>query len=105
MTAHVRTGAQYLAALQDSREVYLDGKRVQDVTSEPGLNTVALTFARMYDLANEPEYQAALTSAVDVIRNDYETALAPADQAHRSAREHAAIALEVGAPGFVVDLV
>ena len=37
MTAQVRTGAQYLAALQDSREVYLDGKRVHDVTSEPGL--------------------------------------------------------------------
>jgi 4-hydroxyphenylacetate 3-monooxygenase len=61
MSSRVRTGAQFLAALRDTREVYLDGKRVADVTTEPGLSTVAHTFARMYDLAHDPEYEQALT--------------------------------------------
>jgi 4-hydroxyphenylacetate 3-monooxygenase/anthranilate 3-monooxygenase (FAD)/4-hydroxyphenylacetate 3-monooxygenase len=46
----LRTGAEYLAALKDNREVYLDGRRICDVTSEPGLGAVAHTFARIYDL-------------------------------------------------------
>jgi aromatic ring hydroxylase len=49
----LRTGAEYLQALRDGREVYLDGRRVADVTSEPGLARVAHTFARMYDLVIE----------------------------------------------------
>ena len=61
MTARVRTGAEYLQALRDTREVYLDGQRVQDVTTEPGLSTVAMTFARMYDLAHLAEHQPELT--------------------------------------------
>jgi aromatic ring hydroxylase len=55
----MRTGAEYLRALRDGREVYLDGKRVDDVTTEPGLSIVAQTFARMYDLVREN--QATLT--------------------------------------------
>lgn len=51
----MRTGAEYLAALRDGREVYLDGKRVQDVTAEPGLSTVAHTFARMYDMVRDQD--------------------------------------------------
>lgn len=46
----LRTGAQYLASLRDGREVYLDGRRVEDVTAEPGLSRVAETFAHMYDM-------------------------------------------------------
>jgi 4-hydroxyphenylacetate 3-monooxygenase len=61
MSARVRTGAEYLQGLRDSREVYLDGTRVADVTTEPGLSTVAQTFAHMYDLAHDPATQAALT--------------------------------------------
>src|SRR5262245_12027302 len=52
----LRTGAEYLKALRDGREVYLDGRRVDDVTAEPGLSIVAHTFARMYDLvASHPD--------------------------------------------------
>jgi 4-hydroxyphenylacetate 3-monooxygenase len=65
MTAHVRTGAEYLQALRDTREVYLDGKRVRDVTTEPGLATVAQTFAHMYDLAHDPQHEASLTFVDD----------------------------------------
>jgi len=55
----LRTGAEYLQALRDGREVYLDGRRVKDVTTEPGLSIVAHTFARMYDLV--AQNQEAMT--------------------------------------------
>lgn len=61
MTARVRTGAEYLQALRDDREVYLDGRRVSDVTTEPALSTVGHTIARMYDLAHEPSVADSLT--------------------------------------------
>jgi len=51
----LRTGADYLQALRDGREVYVDGKRVEDVTADPGLSIVGRTFARMYDLVRERE--------------------------------------------------
>jgi aromatic ring hydroxylase len=57
----LRTGADYLAALRDGREVYLDGQRVADVTAEPGLRPVAETFARMYDLAHGDAFRDVLT--------------------------------------------
>ncbi|HEV7757073.1 MAG TPA: 4-hydroxyphenylacetate 3-hydroxylase N-terminal domain-containing protein, partial [Mycobacteriales bacterium] len=31
----MRTGAEYLAALKDDREIYVDGERVRDVASHP----------------------------------------------------------------------
>ena len=57
----LRSGADYLAALRDGREVYLDGRRVEDVTAEPGLAPVARTFAGIYDLARSDDYRDALT--------------------------------------------
>jgi len=54
--SRLRTGAEYVKGLRDGREVYLDGRRVDDVTTEPGLSIVAHTFARMYDLvARHPD--------------------------------------------------
>src|SRR5438132_1403969 len=57
----LRSGVDYLAALRDEREVYLDGRRVEDVTAEPGLEAVAATFARIYDLAGSDGYRDVLT--------------------------------------------
>ena len=82
MTARVRTGAAYLQALRDTREVYLDGHRVQDVTTEPGLNAVALTFARMYDLANQAEHQPELTFLDDAGEPVHGAWIEPLDRAH-----------------------
>lgn len=61
MPAGLRTGSEYLQALRDGREVYLDGRRVADVTAEPGLATLAHTFARLYDLAHDPAWRDALS--------------------------------------------
>jgi aromatic ring hydroxylase len=57
----LRTGREYLEGLRDGREVYLDGRRVDDVTAEPGLAEVTRTFARIYDLAHTDVYRDALT--------------------------------------------
>lgn len=48
-----RTGAQYLAALRDGREVWLEGERVDDVTAHPKLQAAAATIASLYDLQHE----------------------------------------------------
>ena len=33
----IRTGAQYISGLQDDREIWTMGKRIKDVTVEPGM--------------------------------------------------------------------
>lgn len=57
----IRTGAEYLAGLRDGREVYLDGKRVDDVTDVATFGSIAHTIAGLYDKAHTDEYRDALT--------------------------------------------
>ena len=52
----VRTGAQFLKGLQDDREVWLDGERVEDVTTHPKLARMARTLASVYDLQHDPKH-------------------------------------------------
>ncbi|WP_067460855.1 4-hydroxyphenylacetate 3-hydroxylase family protein [Actinomadura macra] len=47
----MRTGAEYLAALKDAREIYVDGERVQDVADHPAFAPIARTMAELFDLA------------------------------------------------------
>ena len=61
----IRTGVQYLAGLRDDREVWLHGKRVADVTKEPGLGRGAHTLAVFLDKQFEPELQDTLTFEQD----------------------------------------
>ena len=57
----IKTGEQYLAGLRDGREVWMHGKRVEDVTTEPGLCRGALTLAGFLDRAGSPELRDKLT--------------------------------------------
>ena len=57
----IKTGDQYLSGLRDGREVWLRGKRVADVTCEPGLARGARTLAMFLDKVHEPEQLAKLT--------------------------------------------
>ena len=50
----IRNGNQYLAGLKDGREVWLAGKRVADVTTEPGLCRSAHTLAGFMDKQFDP---------------------------------------------------
>lgn len=52
----IRTGSEYLEGLRDGREIFVDGRRVEDVTTEPGFDALARTIAGMFDLQHDPEY-------------------------------------------------
>jgi 4-hydroxyphenylacetate 3-monooxygenase oxygenase component len=57
----IRTGQQYLDALRDDREIWLDGERVRDVTTDPRLRGAAESVAELYDLQHRPDLQDKLT--------------------------------------------
>lgn len=57
----IRTGKQYLAGLQDDRDVWLAGKKVKDVTKHPGLGRGAQTLASFLDKQFDPSLQDKLT--------------------------------------------
>ncbi|MQA03118.1 MAG: 4-hydroxyphenylacetate 3-hydroxylase [Streptosporangiales bacterium] len=50
----MRTGAEYLAALDDDREIYVDGERVGRVADHPAFAPIAGTMAELYDIAADP---------------------------------------------------
>ena len=55
------TGKRYIASLRDGREVWIDGKRVADVTSHPAFKDMVGELARIYDLQNSPQYRDEMT--------------------------------------------
>lgn len=50
----MRTGADYVASLTDNREVYVDGRRVEDIASHPAFASIIATIGELYDLAADP---------------------------------------------------
>ena len=52
----IRTGKQYLEGLRDDRNVWMHGKKVQDVTNENGLKRCANTLANFIDRQHDPKY-------------------------------------------------
>ena len=48
-----RTGKEFLDGLTDAREIWLDGQRVEDVTTHPALAGAAQAMASLYDLQHE----------------------------------------------------
>ena len=57
----IRTGEQYLEGLRDDRDVWMHGKRINDVTVEPGLSRGAHTLASFLDRQHDPKYQDKVT--------------------------------------------
>src|SRR5688572_1060292 len=55
------TGQRYIAGLQDGREVWLDGERVQDVPAHPAFTGMVHELARIYDLQHTAEYRDQMT--------------------------------------------
>ena len=49
------TGREFLDSLQDGREVWIYGERVQDVTVHPAFRNSARMLARMYEALHHPE--------------------------------------------------
>ncbi len=56
-----RTGEQFLEGLRDGREVWLEGERVEDVTTHPKMARMAKTLAGIYDLQHSPENHEKMT--------------------------------------------
>jgi 4-hydroxyphenylacetate 3-monooxygenase len=59
------TGREFLESLRVSREVWIYGERVKDVTEHPAFRNSARMLARMYDSLHDPQNSAILTSATD----------------------------------------
>lgn len=57
----VRTGRQYTEGLSDGREVWLNGKRIADVTEHPAFIGGIRAIADFYNLQSSPEHQDAVT--------------------------------------------
>jgi 4-hydroxyphenylacetate 3-monooxygenase len=49
----IRTGEEYRESIRDGREVWIDGERVEDVTTHPAFKPIVDVRARIYDLAHE----------------------------------------------------
>ena len=55
------TGERYIESLRDGREVWLDGKRVDDVTTHPAFSGMVHEMARIYDLQYTDDYIEQMT--------------------------------------------
>ena len=55
------TGPRYIESLRDGREVWLDGKRIDDVPSHPAFSVMVNELARIYDLQHSAEFQDSMT--------------------------------------------
>jgi 4-hydroxyphenylacetate 3-monooxygenase len=56
-----KTGAEHIASLRDGRSVYIDGKRVEDVTEHPAFRNVVRSAGALYDHQARPENLEAMT--------------------------------------------
>ena len=63
----IRTGDQYRESIRDGREVWIDGERVEDVTTHPAFKPIVDVRARIYDMAHEEATRDAM-SYVDEAR-------------------------------------
>ena len=57
----IRTGDEYKRGLRDGREVYVDGARVDDVTTHPQFQPIVNVRARIYDMAHDDATRDAMT--------------------------------------------
>jgi 4-hydroxyphenylacetate 3-monooxygenase len=55
-------GKEYLESLKDGREVYLNGEKIDDVTTHPAYRNAARSYARMYYALHAPETRDILTA-------------------------------------------
>ena len=56
-----RDGKSYLKSLKDGREIILQGKRIEDVTTDPAFRNSVATYARMYDYQCQSENVERMT--------------------------------------------
>src|SRR3954447_20109723 len=58
----IRTGEQYIDGVKSRKpEIWLKGRKVENVLDEPVLRQTVLEIAKLYDLQHDPEYQEEVT--------------------------------------------
>jgi len=57
----IKNGKDYIATLRDRRTVYLDGGRVEDVTTHPAYARAVQSIGRLYDFQAAPENAELMT--------------------------------------------
>lgn len=60
-----KTGSMHIDALRDGRTVYIDGERVDDVTTHPAFRNSVASSAGLYDFQSDPENLELMTFAPD----------------------------------------
>ncbi|RKS78757.1 4-hydroxyphenylacetate 3-monooxygenase oxygenase component [Actinomadura pelletieri DSM 43383] len=65
------TGAEYIESLRDSREIYIYGEKVEDVTVHPAFRNSIRSVARLYDALHDPEHKDVLTTETDTGSGGY----------------------------------
>ncbi|MEM7637372.1 MAG: 4-hydroxyphenylacetate 3-hydroxylase N-terminal domain-containing protein, partial [Pseudomonadota bacterium] len=63
----IRTGEQYKDSIRDTRDVYIDGEKVADVTTHPSFKAIVDVRARIYDMQHE-----AATADIMTVEKDGE---------------------------------
>lgn len=56
-----RTGQQHMDSLNDGRALFIDGERVENVTTHSAFRNVAASVGRMFDFANAPANRDLMT--------------------------------------------
>ena len=57
----IRTGKQLLESLRDDRQLFIDGERVSDVTTDPRFAAAAQSLAELYDMQHDPALVERMT--------------------------------------------
>lgn len=57
----IKTGDEYRASIQDGRQVWIDGEKVDDVTTHPAFKPIIDVRARIYDLGHEEATRDVMT--------------------------------------------
>ena len=59
----IRTGSQFLEAMRDDRQIFMDGERIEDVTTDPRFAGAARTMAELYDMQHDSALTETMTFA------------------------------------------
>jgi len=56
-----KDGNAHISSLRDGREVYLDGRLITDVTTDPAFKNAVASAGALYDMQASPEFESLLT--------------------------------------------
>jgi 4-hydroxyphenylacetate 3-monooxygenase len=60
----LKTGRHHTDSLRDGRTIFIDGRRVSDVTADPAYQNAVASIARLYDFQSAPQNADLMTYAV-----------------------------------------